>query len=234
MFSVIFVFLFTDAPGQAGRSSPSFRAEGSGRKESIPSGRSRDARDAYLPEPKFLHFHAVFRKTWSNSRLAHPLRGWHSSTGNLNLPLIPARTGHEECPSLLPQIRLGRGPPPTHGQVEQGQGAWSVLSHNVNGRLSCFIPGVLFTVTSSGSSKEDNVQFPEIRDSLVTFETGRRRTQTFPSWCRWAEPVSPFHLFVHKRNLFLRDVVSQFTFSFTAITHSSYSKLKYLWKVLDY
>ena len=39
-----------------------------------------DARDGHPPpptDPKFLHFHAVFRKTWPNNRLAPPpLWGW--------------------------------------------------------------------------------------------------------------------------------------------------------------
>ena len=49
MFSVIFVCLFTDALGQVGRSSPSFRAEGSGRKEAIPVADLGGARDACPP-----------------------------------------------------------------------------------------------------------------------------------------------------------------------------------------
>ena len=51
MFSFIFVCLFTDALGQVGRSSPSFRAEGSGRKEAIPVADLGGARDACPPPP---------------------------------------------------------------------------------------------------------------------------------------------------------------------------------------
>ena len=31
------------------------------------------------------------------------------------------------------------------------------------------------------------------KGEIVTFGTETRRTRTFPSWYRWAEPVSPFH-----------------------------------------
>ena len=46
------------------------------------SGGSRGARD-FPHGPKFLHFHAVFGKNWSNSSwLPHPLGGWHLNLGN--------------------------------------------------------------------------------------------------------------------------------------------------------
>ena len=39
------------------------------------------ARDVPPPRPKFLHFHAVLRKNWSNSMLARSLENPGSATG---------------------------------------------------------------------------------------------------------------------------------------------------------
>ena len=58
----------------------------------VSSGGSKGgARDASPPGPKFLHFHTVFGKNWSNNRLAPLLWGWRPILWEILEPLVSFR-----------------------------------------------------------------------------------------------------------------------------------------------
>ena len=59
------------------------------RKRLTTSGGSRGPRGTRLPGPKFLHFHAVFGKNWSNNRLA-PHQGLVASLWEILNPSLTA------------------------------------------------------------------------------------------------------------------------------------------------
>ena len=50
--------------------------------------------------PKFLYFHAVFKKNWLNSRLANPLRGWHTPLWEIPDPPL----GWDRISEFLPEL----------------------------------------------------------------------------------------------------------------------------------